>query len=507
MKLTLTEGLGLIAAAFVGTICTIAAHGGPPPTAPDDTARRALQRLAASVASLPEDPEGRNGYTDKTSALLNVARAQLKLGDRAAFFATLRILEGPDDPPPAQREAKSGLRSSPRCMALIEVAQMRRREGDLDGARATLARAARDLDALDCRGAVDGMGNAADTDMANKIGEPRDLKEQEAIFIVSASVALIEECIAQDEFALARTRIRHLLDAVGPAQGPMKTVLIGFLGSCLVRAGDPDEGRAVMKRAQQAAIALSDPVARAFAVQAIVRPLTMAGGLMMSGTTRSTPLQAIVRPLTMADEIDQALALVREVTPQAQERALEGILGELTVIDPNFPGGAMADLTSGINIMIGKPWLSLKDPAAARTALPKIAAAARASLDVKVQARTLACIARLQAPGRRCSGRPGHGQVHPRPETVGLPRTERRLLRCRETRSHCPRRRGHGPIGRPVRGPRNALRGRGPRSWHQARRSKTDRPDSDRPEVRRVRRAGGRSCCGQRGSPSCPRPE
>src|SRR5262249_13066443 len=52
---------------------------------------------------------------------------------------------------------------------------------------------------------------------------------------------------------------------------------------------------------------------------------------------------------------------------------------------------------AGVNIKIGDPSLSPKDPAAARVALPKVAAAARASGDARVEARTLATVALLQA--------------------------------------------------------------------------------------------------------------
>ena len=46
MKMTLTEGLGLLAAAIAGTAMTLAAHARPPEPVPADAARQALERLA-----------------------------------------------------------------------------------------------------------------------------------------------------------------------------------------------------------------------------------------------------------------------------------------------------------------------------------------------------------------------------------------------------------------------------------------------------------------------------
>jgi hypothetical protein len=370
MKLTLTEGMGLLAAAFVGTICTLAAHGGPPRAVTDDMTRRALERLAASVVALPE---GREGYIIKTSALVNVARAQLKLGDRAAFLATLRLLEGLDQPPLAKPGAKSDLRSCERFVSLVEVAQVRREAGDLDGARSSLARAAHDLEALDTRGAFDRMGKEIDTALAQEADGPRRLHDEEAGLISEAAIGLIDEYIALGDTAQARTQIRSALDAVGPAQGPTKAMLIGALGSYLVKAGDPDGGRDLIKRTRQAALAVSDLEAREFAVQNVAHSLFAAG------------------------DVDEALGLLRELTPHAQHDALEQILGELTVNDPSFPAYDVADFTAGINILIGEPWLRLKDPASARTALPKITAVVRASHNAELQARTLAFVAHLQA--------------------------------------------------------------------------------------------------------------
>ena len=106
MKWTLTEGLGLFAAAIVGTTLAVAVHARPPEATPDAAARRALERLADRILAVPD---GRDPYEDKGYALFQVAQSQLKLGDRAAALATLRRLDRLAEPPPpeAGREGRS----------------------------------------------------------------------------------------------------------------------------------------------------------------------------------------------------------------------------------------------------------------------------------------------------------------------------------------------------------------------------------------------------------------
>src|SRR6185312_13207502 len=59
MKMTLTEGLGLLAAAIAGTAMTLAAHARPPEPVPVDAARRALERLARGIVAMPDGAEDR----------------------------------------------------------------------------------------------------------------------------------------------------------------------------------------------------------------------------------------------------------------------------------------------------------------------------------------------------------------------------------------------------------------------------------------------------------------
>ena len=376
MKMTLTEGLGLLAAAIAGTAMTLAAHARPPEPVPADTARRALEKLAQGVVAMPDGPDVYKdmgmGYDGKGLALIEIARAQLKLGDRAAALATIRRLDGLPEPAPTKPGAKADGRAWMRFAALAESAGLRREAGDLDGARAALDRAARDLDILDrgaVRAAIDRVGKEMDEALAKPAEGPRRLTDEESAFVSEASVVLIDQYMALGDMAAARAQIGRLVEAVGPAQGPMKAAVIGVLGGYLIKAGDPAGGRNLIEQSRRAALALPNADARAFALRGVMRALSEAG------------------------EIEQELALARETMPKAQQAILGEILDGLA--DDDHTAGWLD--FGGISIKIGTPSLQPKDPARARVALPKIAAAARASGDVKVQARTLATIAHLQA--------------------------------------------------------------------------------------------------------------
>ena len=149
----------------------------------------------------------------------------------------------------------------------------------------------------------------------------------------------------------------------------MKTAVVGVLGGYLIKAGDPAGGRDLIGRARRAALELKNARARAFALRGVMKALSEAG------------------------EIDEQLAVAHEATPRAQEAVVGEILEGLTEDDQT---GGWLD-PGGITIKIGTPSLRPKDPARARAALPKVAAVARASDGPKVQARTLATVAHLQA--------------------------------------------------------------------------------------------------------------
>ncbi|MGO9466313.1 MAG: M56 family metallopeptidase [Isosphaeraceae bacterium] len=385
MKMTLTEGIGLLAAAIVGTTLTIAAHARPPEPVPADVARQALERLARRIMALPdgfEDYEDAGQpYDGRGLALIKVAQAQLKLGDRTAALATLRLLDGLAEPLPPKPGAKANLHAWSRFAALAESVELRRDAGDLDGAWSALDRAARQLDTLDrgaVRGAIERVGKELDQAFAKRVEGTRRLNDEEDAFISEASAVLIDQYIALGDMARARALIHRTLDSIGPPQGTMKTLMITGLAGFLIKAGDPAGGRDLIEQVRRAALALPEPEARAFALRHVAKTLSEAG------------------------DFDQALALIREMAPRSQQAILGEILEGLSTDDHR---GAVACFDpAGIAIKIGDPSLTPKDPAAARVILPKIAAAVRASGDAKAQARTLATVAHLQARAGDFSG-------------------------------------------------------------------------------------------------------
>jgi hypothetical protein len=100
-----------------------------------------------------------------------------------------------------------------------------------------------------------------------------------------------------------------------------------------------------------------------------------------------------MKAFAQVGDVDQQLALAQQAMPRARQAVLREILEALA--NDDHTGNALD--FGGIRIQIGGPWLSPKDPTQARIVLPKVAAAARASGDVKAEARTLATIAHLQA--------------------------------------------------------------------------------------------------------------
>jgi beta-lactamase regulating signal transducer with metallopeptidase domain len=376
MKMTLNEGLGLLAAAIAGTVMTLAAHARPPEPVPADAARQALERLARRIVALPDGFEDKKDaselYNGKGLALIEVAQSQLKLGDRAASLATLRLLDGLPEYSPPKPGAKPNLRSWERFAALAESVQVRREAGDLDGARAAVERADRQLEILDqgaVRGAIERVGKEVDAALAKKDEGLHRLNDEESAFISEASLFVIDEYIKLGDMTRARALIRRALETLGPPRGTVQTLMNAVLGGLLIKAGDPAGGRDLIEQVRRAAIAMPNPEARAFVLGGVVKKLSEAG------------------------EIDQALALVREMAPRAQRTALAEILLDLSTDDHR---GAWFD-PAGIAIKIGEPSAHPKDPASARVILPKIVATAQASGDAKVQARTLAVVAHLQA--------------------------------------------------------------------------------------------------------------
>ena len=254
MKMTLIEGLGLLAAvAVVGATLTLATYAGPPQSVPAAAARVTLERLADRVVALPDglDEDG-----SKSDALLEIARAQLKLGDRVAALATLRRLDTLTEPSLPKPGAKADPRAWARLANLSESAAVRRDAGDLEGASAAHRRAAHYFEVLGTgavRAAIARMGTEVDSAIA--AGKANTIvADEESEVIGEVSFDLIDRCIALGDMALARTLVRRLIEAVGPPQGPVQAMMNADLGGYLVKAGDRDGGSALIERSRLAVL-------------------------------------------------------------------------------------------------------------------------------------------------------------------------------------------------------------------------------------------------------------
>ncbi len=130
MKMTLSEWLGLIAALVAGTTLTLATHAGPPQTVPADAARRALEQMAKRVVT---QQGGDDEYTGKAYALIEIAKAQLKLGDRSAALASVRLLDGLGEPAAAKPGMEVDVLAE-RFEVLGDMASLKHDAGDQAGA-------------------------------------------------------------------------------------------------------------------------------------------------------------------------------------------------------------------------------------------------------------------------------------------------------------------------------------------------------------------------------------
>jgi beta-lactamase regulating signal transducer with metallopeptidase domain len=376
MKLTLTEVLGLAAAVIAATAITLVTYAKPPDNGKGDSARRELRRLSERVIAMPDGSqdykESGQTYDGKGLALIDLARAQLRVGDPEGALATVRQVDHLAEPSPSKPGVGVDIRAWTRFAALTQSAEIRRKAGDLDGARAVLRRAARQLDILDrgaIRSAIEEVGQELNAAVAKHPAGLHRVNHEEIEVVAEASVLLIDQYIALDELERARALIRRLIDYVGPPKAPASTAFLAALGGYLAKAGDASGGRETINRARQAALALDDVKARTFALPHVAEAMFEAGG------------------------VDEALSLLQHAPVEAQTAAIGRLINQLSVDDHQI---AWFD-PAGIAIKIGSPSLSPKDPAHARASLPRIAAAIRASADTKAQARTLAVVAHLQA--------------------------------------------------------------------------------------------------------------
>ena len=141
MKLTMPEGLGVLGAIVVGTVLAIGSQAATPQPAgeSDESVRRALRKAVDDVRGIPGDGSPGNF---KVMTLINIAEAQLKIGDRAAALATLKRAYESIDPsdPPKQGITVLG--------DLFQLVKHQREAGDRAGAKVSLDRATNFVESL-----------------------------------------------------------------------------------------------------------------------------------------------------------------------------------------------------------------------------------------------------------------------------------------------------------------------------------------------------------------------
>ena len=380
MRLTLPEGLGLLATAVVvaASIPLATRAEGPPPD-PDAAVRRTLDRLVEDVLDQP-DSEGSSG--DRDSALVQIARTQLELGDRDAALETLGHLDAPADPPrldPVDAPERTGLMQ---LAAQIESVEVRRDAGDLEGARAILDRVARLLPAIDSevtRAALERTGEmieamtTPETVGDEVVGADIELNDEPRVvvdeWLPEMLTYMIDQRIALGDLAEARALTRRCASMLDRMEGSFRPLMASVLGGYLVRAGDPDGGLEMIERARRETLAIEDPGFRELALSNLAGTLADAG------------------------DLGGAFALIPELSRGAQQAAIGEILDTITTEDRRV---AWYD-PSEVKILIGDPSLTPKDPESARALLPKVADGIRSLDDPRVRARALAIVAHLQA--------------------------------------------------------------------------------------------------------------
>ena len=321
----------------------------------DESIRDALQKAVDLVAAVPK---AGLRYDMTADAFVNIARAQLALGDRVGAMATLqRAYESID-----QLDRKTN--DLEIFGTLTQVAKHQREAGDFTAARVTLDRLIKLVESLKDVARVEELIQVTGTD------EPRREKHEVSAFLRCELLAMIaEERLALGDRDLARDLYRRSIEAIGSQKDVLKPMALAILGSKLFQAGDAARGREVIEQAQRIARALTDAKEKEGALPYVAQAMVEIG------------------------DIDQALALVQTLGKYGKPAALRKIVESFAEDDFH---GAWYD-PGGIKIVIGADAMKVKDKVATTQAMPKLVQAVRDTDDILVQVRTLSTIANLQA--------------------------------------------------------------------------------------------------------------
>ena len=367
MPLTLPEGCGLIAAAGVAALAlALSTHAGTPdgPETPADLVRLEIRKVAADVLKGEADPKDKEkddeDGDERGETLATVAQAQGQAGDLDGVRATLARAFAEVDRPEARGSYPQ------RVASLIEIASILREAGDPAGARAALERITRLVDAIQ----VDPTKQSQVAEIAP--GQAYVAEPSPALAQVELLMGLADQRIKLGDLEAARPLLRRAIPLMKAQEGPTRWLFLGGIVAALDQAGDREGTSAAIDDLLRDASALPE------------------------GQPRNQALGYIARAIAEAGRLDRALEVASSLeTSKATATALNRVLEAFTANDPE-DNGTRFDM-AGINFLVGAPAVVLKDREAARLALPKIAAAVSGLNDPLARGRLLTTIAHLQA--------------------------------------------------------------------------------------------------------------
>ena len=377
MKLTMPEGLGLLGAVIVAALLVLGSHAAPPKTAGESEGpiRQALRKAVDDISAMPQD----GLKVDFTAfALADIAKAQLKLGDRNSALATLQrayVSIGRFDPKKNDMEALG---------MLTQVPKIQREAGDIAGARTSLDRLTKQVESLNNGSKVEELIQLTGTD------QPRRQKHEVNPFMRSQLFVLIaEERMALGESDEARALCRRAVAAIQPQKDILKPLALTAIASRLNKAGDQTGAREVIEQARRVAGEFTQ----------------------VEDKEGATPF--VAQALAEIGDLDGAFTLVRTLGKHGRYSAFRMIVESYA---EEVYGGAGLDL-GGIIIILGAESMKVKDRITTRQVMPKIA---RAVCDSGTRSSRRACSRRSPTcrPRRVISPVPVRRSIRSRPSNV-----------------------------------------------------------------------------------------
>lgn len=363
MRVTMPEGVGVLSAAIVGVVLTLGVNAAAPPGKGDEseTARKALRRAAEDVLAI-RGKVPLNGAM-QGNALVAVAEAQLKLGDREAAQTNLRKAAALMDRVDAS--TLLGEAGSPEWVAgLANIASLQHRADDAPAARKTLAAMVRLVETVQ----VDPAESSKVAPLNSEMSRVEHFSGKVAQAELFAVIAL--GWLEQGDKAQARALAGRATAAIRNEEGPLKPMLLTNIAVILDRSGDAAGARAAIDEALQAATRLG------------------------AARYRERALCGVVGALSQTGDLDGALRLITTFPdPKSRSRAFQKVLD--SVAHDKQDGAWLKP--GGLKIEIGAESYKVENEADARRDLPRLARAVREALDPLEQARTLSMIAHLQA--------------------------------------------------------------------------------------------------------------